>query len=769
MKTTILGIRHHGVGSATNVLSTLRHLQPDLIMIEGPPEITEVLTYIGHEGLVPPVAILVYDHAEPKSSVFYPFTAFSPEWVAAKYATEHQIPIRAIDKPAALNLQMQTEALICTDEKPQPQILPEANENDESQTDAERIAQITEAMKQNDPIYQLATHSGFENGETWWDYYFERVHVQKDASSHFQAVYESMSELRQSEKTRNEDNELREAYMRTYIRQAQNEMYSNIVVICGAWHSPVLTDITRFDKSDSKLLKSVPKSKIKVTATWIPWTNQRLSLYSGYGAGITSPGWYEHLWTSSTDYDVTWLVKVAQTFRSKQMEISSAHVIETVRLAQTLAALRQKSSVTLDELNEATLAVMCMGDAVKLQFIQQDLTIADKIGSVPDDIPKVPIQEDFERTIKTLRLPLLPHDKQYDLDLRKDTDLQRSILLHRLELMDIPWGTRTQMRTKGTFKESWVLHWKPEIIVALIDKSYLGNTIERASVAIVNETCAKTGFISVVADLIVKIIPAELYDLLQTLLDKIHELSSISADIVDLMKAIPSLIDVGRYGNVRKTDTGLMQNVVGNLLTKVFIGLPNACYGLDETHSEEMFGLISRLNDALRLVENPDQSAQWYSTLEFIQQKDGIHPIIAGCVCRLLLDAGQYNDESANKHMSLALSSANPPMDVAYWIEGFLSGSGMIMIYDDRLWNLLYTWVDSLDAETFRQQLPYLRRSFSKFEYGERRQIGEKAKRGLIESVQIKVSSDDDNFDHQRAGNVLPVLRMLLNKAPIDL
>jgi hypothetical protein len=766
MTITILGIRHHGVGSATHVLRRLQEIQPDMIMIEGPPEITDVLQYVGHEGLVPPVSIMVYDQSEPKTSVFYPFSSFSPEWVAADYANKNGVALRALDMPAAVNLQMKSDIVI------QEKLSSETDNQDKDESespDADMFIQIAEAMEKRDPIYQLARHSGFENGEKWWDYHFERVPNHADAATHFEAVHHSMSALREDNNEPNPDNDLREAFMRTYIRQARNEMYENIVVICGAWHGPALTYLDKYDKQDVKIIKSAPKTKIKVVATWIPWTNHRLSMYSGYGAGLSSPGWYQHLWESADDYDVTWLVKVAQTFRSKQMDISSAHVIETSRLAHTLAALRNKSTITLDELNEATLAVMCMGDEVKLQYINQELTIADRIGSVPDDIPKVPIQEDFEKIIKTLRLPLLPHDKQYDLDLRKDGDLQRSIWLHRLELLDIPWGKRTSVRTKGTFKESWVLHWKPEIIVGLIDKSYLGNTIEQAAMALVEEESSKTTHINVLSELIVKVIPAELFDLVQPLLDKIHGLSAISADIVDLMKAIPSLVEIGRYGNVRNTDTTLVITVVRNLLTRVFIGLPNACYGLDETHSEQMFGLISRVNESIKLIEDSDQSVEWYKTLWLISHKDGVHPLIIGCVSRLLLDAGQFTDEEAETSMSLALSTANPPLDVAYWLEGFLSGSGMILLYDARLWNLLYKWVESLDTETFQEQLPFLRRSFSKFEYGERRQIGEKAKKGLIDTPQQNTDISTENFDHQRAATVFPVLRLLMkNKSMVD-
>ena len=41
-------------------------------------------------------------------------------------------------------------------------------------------------------------------------------------------------------------------------------------------------------KDDAALLKGLPKAK--VAATWVPWTYGRLATASGYGAGVSSPG-----------------------------------------------------------------------------------------------------------------------------------------------------------------------------------------------------------------------------------------------------------------------------------------------------------------------------------------------------------------------------------------------------------------------------------------------------------------------------------------------
>jgi hypothetical protein len=716
MAVHILGIRHHGVGSARNVRQQLAALNPDLILVEGPPELTSVFSSVGHKEMVPPVAIMVYNIDQPSQSTFYPFAEYSPEWVAIEFANQHNIPVRAMDLPAAVSFAAR------------------------DQNESESKSEISPAPAR-EPLAYLAEAAGFANSEAWWDHQFESpTHIDPE---HFQAVMHAMEALRGESipSSLDKENILREAFMRNIIRQAQNEMFQNIVVVCGAWHAPALRDTEATAKTDAKLLKEIPKNKLKIGATWIPWTNNRLSMFSGYGAGIYSPGWYEHQWRTATLPETRWLTKVARTFREKDIDVSTAHVMEGYHLAQALTHLRQKSKVTLEELNEATLAVMCMGDSILLEFIREKLIVGNKLGKVPSDIPKVPLQEDFEQHLKTLRLRLSAAPKTYDLDLRKDIDLNRSIFFHRLAILEIPWVKRTSSRTKGTFKESWVTEWFPEMII-----------LKQAN---------ESNQVSIIAMLIQQSIPAELYESLDELLLRINDLSAVSADMVDLMAAVPPLVEVSRYGSVRKSDLGVLNTIVQQLLTKIFIGLPNAVYGLDEDNSIRMFDLMIQINQAVRLYEQKEFESQWYATVHQLIEKDGVHAIIQGCVCRLLIDAQQLSETEADTHIAYALSSTHDPHRVAGWLEGFLRGSGMILIYDQRLWNLLYNWVATLPDTTFRELLAPLRRAFSKFEFGERRQIGEKAKHGIsqLSPAQVKV---EENFNQELAASVLPILKQFL-------
>ena len=113
--------------------------------------------------------------------------------------------------------------------------------------------------------------------------------------------------------------------------------------MAGAWHAPVLQTMPPA-KTDTALLKGL--AKVKVSATWVPWTMGRLTYWSGYGAGIESPGYYQHLWSVPDEVTVRWMIRVAQLLRGQDLDASSASVIEAVRLGHSLAALRDRPAYT---------------------------------------------------------------------------------------------------------------------------------------------------------------------------------------------------------------------------------------------------------------------------------------------------------------------------------------------------------------------------------------------------------------------------------------
>ena len=237
-----------------------------------------------------------------------------------------------------------------------------------------------------------------------------------------------------------------------------------------------------------------------VAAAWVPWTYGRLAQSGGYGAGIASPGWYDHLWamgdissrspgemeTFQRNVSTVWLSRVAALLREDGLDTSPGHVIETVRLAEALAALRGRPFPGLPELEEATRSAMCAGDEEPVHLIRRRLIVGERMGLVPPDAPAVPLQRDLAAQQARLKLRPEPEPSTLKLDLRNESHLERSRLLHRLELLDVPWGVAAKAKGQplAGYSELWQLQWTPELSLRVITAAPYGNTVRDAAVAL---------------------------------------------------------------------------------------------------------------------------------------------------------------------------------------------------------------------------------------------------------------------------------------------
>ncbi|RYY93078.1 MAG: hypothetical protein EOO11_20330, partial [Chitinophagaceae bacterium] len=433
---------------------------------------------------------------EPQRAVFYPFASFSPEWVAIKWAVANKVPVRFCDLPVAHSFALEAA------EKKVEDAAPGAGA-DAAQLQSAEVAEAAEPPVKRDPVGYLAEAAGYEDGESWWEQFFE---YRRDSTEAFEAVAEAMTALRTELQLPEDHRErLREAWMRKTIRTAEREMYTTIAVLCGAWHVPALLNMPK-QKEDNELLKGLPKTK--VAATWVPWTYDRLGVHSGYGAGVLSPGWYEHVWNEPNDDGTRWMSRVAQLFRKEGRDTSVAHVIEAVRLSGALASLRGRSRAGLEEHNEATLSVLCNGEPLLLSLLHKELIVGHAMGAVPESIPRPPLQVDLEQQQKSLRLPASADFKDYTLDLRKDMDRARSIFLHRLRLLGLKWGEQSESSGKGTFKEQWRLQWDPSFAIDIIERGSWGNTVEEAAARFVVKRGEEASALPDVAALLEEALPA---------------------------------------------------------------------------------------------------------------------------------------------------------------------------------------------------------------------------------------------------------------------
>ena len=759
MNLHVFGIRHHGPGSAKSLLQALRHLEPDLILIEGPPDGDQLIEHVANKKLKPPVALLVYNPKNLQEAAYYPFASFSPEWQAMSFALKKAIPVRFMDLPRALAFTLDREAT----ENRQLSFTPQPNEQETLSKEQRKIAK--------DPFGYLARLAGYADSERWWEVMFEAT---KNPEAIFPTILDMISALREESGIVSPIREQRrEAYMRQSIRKARKEGFEKIAVVCGAWHSPALHHLDRYKASqDAAVLRGIKKTSTK--STWVPWTYEQLSLQSGYGAGVISPAWYQLLFHQPHDVVIRWMSKVARLFRKEGMDSSSAHIIEAVRLAETLATLRGLSLPGIEEMREAAVSVFCQGYESQMDLIEQKLIIGDVMGKVPPEIPVIPLQQDLDRQIKSTRLSKYRNSTESlwlkadaknprgGIDLRKAVDRDKSYLLHRLNILKIHWGKlkKGSKRDTGSFKEYWKLQWKPGFAISIIEAGMWGNTVERAATAFLLNQLQGSKELPELTQLVDAALHANLPTAIAPLIQKLQHASALTRDVYHLMEALPPLINALRYGTSRQLDVLALQEVIDLMIPRICVALPNACVSLDEEASRNLFEKILLTNRSVSLLEQAEHHERWNDLLLTVSQMYQVHSILTGACTRMLFDKGIIDTNAAATQMHYALSRGNDSAKAAHWVEGFLHGSGLLLIHHPGLWNILDEWVVELKPEIFQDILPLLRRTFAEFSGAERAKMLELAKRG--DASTHWTEQEEDTVDQERAERMVPVVRLLL-------
>jgi hypothetical protein len=717
---------------------------PDCLLVEGPPEATPLIALAADPEMVPPVAILAYDPDEPARSGFYPFAEFSPEWQAVRLGQAAGIPVRFMDLPLAhallIDRAAEVAALLGPDEdgdeadRAEGEVEVErAAEAEEPAADIEGAVEAEEAAADDsgrspdidlrlDPLGYIGRLAG-EDGERWWE---RLVEERRDATDVFAAIALLIAELRDAVPTLPSDL-TREAAMRTAIRTARDEGFERIAVVCGAWHAPALADLDDA-AGDAARLRGLPRTR--VATTWVPWSEGHLAASSGYGAGVESPGWYGHLWTTTDHLTERWLAKVAGVLRDEGLDVSPAHLVEAARLADTLAALRGRAVPGLTEMADATRSVMLFGNDVPLALIRARLIVGTALGNVPPSVETAPLSRDLAALQRRLRLPPETGERLLELDLRGETDLARSHLLHRLRLLDVPWGTPTAdtRRAMGTFREPWRLRWDPAFAIALIAHSRWGNTIAEAAEARLRDEAATMGSVTALAARIEIALLADLPGAVAMLVGRLATASAVATDVTTQLDALPSLARSLRYGNVRGTDRETLGAVTDGIVLRAAVGLGLAVASLDDDAAAAMLGRIENGEAAVNVLEREALQSAWYAALTGVADQRGVHGLVVGRVVRILLDRGRLDSDGVARRLSAAISRGATPPEAAAFLEGFLAGPGALLVHDPRLFRLIDDWLCEQPGEAFTAVLPLLRRTFSRFSPAERRTLGDRVR-----------------------------------------
>jgi hypothetical protein len=403
---------------------------------------------------------------------------------------------------------------------------------------------------------------------------------------------------------------------------------------------------------------------------------------------------------------------------------STATVIEASRLAESLAALRDLALPGLDEMREATLATLCEGEIAPWRIIEAKLVIGGAVGEIDEGVPQMPLQADLARWQKKLKLKPEALDRDLSLDLRSESGLARSLLLHRLILMNVRWGHLLDAgSSRGTFRENWKLRWQPEFAVNLAEALLHGTSIEQAAGNAAIAAVRKAQSLGQVAEAVKDCLLAGLTEAARVTISMLQGAAAATSDVGTLAGAVPPLATILRYGTAREMPVDELRLLVISLTEAVCSGLIYACRSLQVDEAAGLRARLGELDRAILLIESEAITNEWRRALKRLADDGASHASLRGFAVRRLYDQGEVQALEASRYLSRALSRAVPPIEAGQWLDGFLGEAGQVLLYDAVLVGLIDAWIIGLSEEDFIALLPMLRRAFSSYDRSERRRL----------------------------------------------
>ena len=431
--------------------------------------------------------------------------------------------------------------------------------------------------------------------------------------------------------------------------------------------------------------------------------------------------------------------------------------------------MRGRPRPGLTEVLDAADSVMAESLLTSVNLLRDELVVGDALGEVPVSAPQVPLAKDLSKAQRSARLKPEAAARTVEVDLRTPTGLRKSHLLHRLLALGVPWGVPEEGRgSSGTFRETWRVAWEPELSVRLIEQSGYGTTVATAAAArLIERAGAATGLTELIG-VLERALFADLPDAVEPCVRRLADRAATDPDVGQLMDATVPLANALRYGDVRGTDASSLRTVFDGIVVRIMAGTVAACLSLDDDAAAVMVERLTGVQAALAVLDHrarmntfPTVLAQLADMGERGGGRSG-HGLVQGRATRLLHDAGEsgggWDVGEVERRLSRALSSGTAPAVGAAFVEGFLAGSGTVLLHDADLLAVVDRWLSSLTPDAFDAVIALLRRTFGAFEAAERRQMMSL----LLGSTLVRTTGFGVDVDPARSAAALRTVRHLL-------
>lgn len=707
------GIRHLSPAGAWHLRHFLEEKCPRLVLVEGPCDLGDEMTHMCDPRTRAPFAVLSYTQETPVRTLLYPFSEYSPEYQAVLWCAQNASECRFMDLPSDVFLALPS--------------VHRAEEGEEGRLGVYRA---------------LDERLGGDGHETFWERTLEQAETAEGYHQGANLFGKSLRDLTQEKDEDWEEILLREAWMRRQIREAVSSgiLPEEMVVVTGAYHVEGLRNWEEApSKEETKALDGLPRTE--ASHTLMPYSDYRLSSRSGYGAGNKAPAYYGLIWEALRAGEPMraaygYLARIAGYQRGHGSPVSSAEVIEGVRLACELARLRGGQVPALRDLRDAATTCLGGGSMAAISLAIADTEIGTGIGSLPEGVSRTSIQEDFYRQMKELKLEKYRDIAAQDLslDLRENRnvkseksaflDLSRSFFLHRLRVLGVHFATvKDNRQENATWAEQWVARWTPEAEIELVESALKGDTIIQAASFAMKERAEGAGDMGGIAQVIEDAFLCGMAAAAGYATDILAGKAVDAVSILELAGTAERLSLVIRYGSIRRVDEKPLEPILVRIFYRACLLLPGAC-SCDESAADGMVTAMDQLNKAALAHEFLD-TQEWITALSQTAQRDDLNTKLSGFAAAILLERGLMDAKQLQQEVSRRLSAGTPADLGAGWFEGLAMKNRYALIARLSLWESLDAYLDALDDEEFKRALVFLRRAFSDFSAREKDEIAE--------------------------------------------
>ena len=477
-------IRHHSPACAWAVKQLIAQIRPAQILIEAPVDLQHHIDLLLDPDTRPPVAlaVLVDREEQARLAAYYPFCAHSPEYVALQQGKSIGAQLQFIDLPSG-------DKALSTRATPDQPI----------HFDTEHY------FDTGDFINAMCRRIGCRNGYELWDHLFESRLGEADWQSFFADVGAYCAALREATppaQIKDNGDTAREQHMAAAIQDALSND-GPVLVLTGGFHTPALVDAVA--QGDSR--RPPTGASATVNSFVIRYGFAALDAQSGYAAGLPQPGYYDYLWRRADEAKgspqwretaLALLTEFARELRADGHSIAVPTLVEVLRVAEGLAAMRGRQGAARYDLIDALRTALVKGEVGVSEVWTERLLLflrGNAIGDVPASAGSPPIVEDARAQAKRLRIDVSDGARrQRRLDIRrKSSHLRASRYFHAMTLLDTGFAEHQAgpdfvngINTDRLFEE-WSYAWSPMVEGRLIELAMLGDKLNSVCVGVLQQ------------------------------------------------------------------------------------------------------------------------------------------------------------------------------------------------------------------------------------------------------------------------------------------